>query len=255
MSEKYLRGLRVLVTRPFPEGEVLSNKIRAAGGDAHHLPTITIVPDKIHFAGQYDWLIFVSPQAVRASINAIRQQWSQLPAALRLAAIGSGSARVLNEYGFHKIIFPHHDPCAASLLALPEFQSVEKQHIALIQGAGGRTELFDTLTARGAQVTPLIAYRRECPTFDDHWVHCAAALMDHSINAIVVTSTEGLQNFIYGLEADLLNNVYSVPLVVVSPRIAKHAHQLGFQKILLAENAGHNAIMSVLSVLSGREVQ
>ncbi len=244
-----MKNLTILVTRPKPQGEILCEKIRAAGGKTIYFPTIEISPpediarftQQMSALAQYDWLIFISPQAVYASAAAIHS----IPSHVRIAAIGAGTAQALQEMNLPVAIYPKEDWSSEGLLDLAEFKAIAHKKIALIQGAGGREWLADTLTARGALVTSVIAYRRTLPVVDvSNYVNL---LMTGKIDIITCTSGETLQNLKILIGHDGWRYLRTVPLLVTSERVAKLANELDFKKIALAKNASHHAIIETLT--------
>jgi uroporphyrinogen-III synthase len=221
-----LNPLTILVTRPSPQGETLCQLMKAAGENPIHFPTIEIQPIPFSIKGHYDWLIFTSPQAVYHSIATLQ------PIQSSLAAIGPGTAAVLQQYQLNPITYPETDSNSEGLLALPAFQNVKNQAIALIKGEGGRDLLAKELTARGAIVTPLIAYRRTLP--ENPFIPTA------KIDMIIATSN----NIIENLKELLGEKVLAIPIIVVSERMRVFAKKSGFKQIFLAKTASHDAIMA-----------
>ena len=109
--------ISILVTRPDPQGSILCQLIESGGDRAIHFPTIDIAPpsdevkmhEQLSQIGDQHWLIFISPQAVIASIPHLRRAWPVLPETVRFAAIGAGTAQALKEAGYQKIVFPDHE--------------------------------------------------------------------------------------------------------------------------------------------------
>ena len=130
-----LQGLHILVTRPEPAANELCNLISARGGHPIHFPTIAFAPppDESHFQeslkhlGEQDWLIFISPQAVYASIAHIRKIWPHFPDTVQWAAVGSGTAKALQQAGYHAHVFPDKG-IECTLLELLEFQQVPEKN-------------------------------------------------------------------------------------------------------------------------------
>ncbi len=222
--------MRILVTRPPPAGEALCEVIRQRGHEAIFLPTILFAPPDqplvLPSASQFDQVIFISPAAVRA----VSREWL---GDCVVAAVGQGTALALMAYDVPAVLYPTENPSAAALLALAPMQHVAGQRIAIIKGEGGRPLLADTLRARGAIVTELIAYRRVLPD---------VTFPSQQIDAIIATSLTGIENLLQLMDPALR----TVPLVVISPRLVEAARALGFKHILLAANASHDAIMAVL---------
>lgn len=237
----------VMVTRPEPAGKELCDYIESHGIQTVYFPTIIFAPplDECQFhqsiqnLSEQDWLIFVSPQSVYASVNAMQKTWPILPAGIKVAAIGEGTAKALKAAGLNALYPSQWN--SEGLLALPEFCNIKNSKIAIIKGEGGRAILETTLKHRGANVSTMIAYRRVMPNLDmDSYIQL---LQSKKISIIVCTSFESIQN-LKKLLCTEWSFLKEIPLIVVSERIKKLAHNLGFQTIWVASNASHEAIFA-----------
>ncbi len=246
-----LNELTVMVTRPKPQGEVLCDQIRAAGGRPIYFPTIEIKPPNdltafmqgIERLDQYDWIIFISPQAVYQSVQMIQKYWPQFPAVVKVAALGGGTADALRQAKLPVDASPADDWRSEGLLNEAAFQQLAGKKIALICGDSGREFLAETLTVRGAQLTNIIAYQRCLPYVDvSEYVRL---LQRQEIDIILCTSGEILYNLKILLQAAWAD-LQQVSIVVVSERIQMLAKQLEFKNVLLAKNASYPAMMAIL---------
>ena len=251
MSALPLANYSVLVTRPAPAGLQLCNMIEAQGGHAIHFPTLAFAPsDPARFEaavsqlGEQNWLIFISPQAVYASVPTIRRTWPQFPPQVKFAAVGKGTANALQEAGYHVSVYPKDKWDSESLLALPEFQTIAAQKIAIIRGEGGRELLDKQLAERGAQVLQVLAYQRVMPNTDAAPI--LQLLKQHQLNAIVCGSFESVKHLKMMLGDAAWLDLKRLPLLVVSERIKMLAEDLGFQTIWVAENPSHEAVIELL---------
>ena len=115
-EKRPLRGQKILVTRPKERAGTLSDKLRALGADVVEYPCIETVPivpcpEMERALGQiqaYQWLAFTSPAGVEAFWNCLRgmgKDARQL-GGVRLAAIGSGTARALAGHGLTADLIP-----------------------------------------------------------------------------------------------------------------------------------------------------
>src|SRR6185295_17693845 len=96
--------------------------------------------------GSFDLAIFVSPNAVQRGLNRLRARGVQVPwTRPRVAALGQGSRRALEQNGFRDVIAPAGLPDSEALLALPELAKVQGKHVALFRGEGGRDLLGSEL--------------------------------------------------------------------------------------------------------------
>lgn len=234
MSEA-LNGRTVLVTRPAGQAAALAQAIRAAGGTAFEFPALAVeaVPaDELVASlaqlGTADIAIFISPNAAQFGMAAIRAG-GPLPDTLQVFAVGSGTARALQEQGVSGVITPDGQDSEA-LLALPQLAEVAGKRVVIVRGVGGRALLADTLAARGAEVAFMECYRRERPQAD------AAPLLARwqagGIDAVTVTSAETLHNLAALLGDAGLPLLLRTPLFAPHEKIAEAARRFGIARVI-----------------------
>ncbi len=215
-----LAGLKILITRPEHQAVELTRLLTEAGAETLLLPVLAIeavaasLPEKLE---NYQWALFTSVNAVEHGVALL----NPLPSQLQLVSIGKKTTAALQHFfPTHHIITappPYH---SESLLTLPAFQQLDGQKIMIFKGTGGREMLATTLATRGAQVTTLAVYRRIQPVQSIAWLETVG-----KIDAIVVTSNEGLQNLF-----EMLANfawLPHTPLILISQRMVATARQLG----------------------------
>jgi uroporphyrinogen-III synthase len=245
-SELPLAGLNIVITRPREQAADLSRRIEQLGGKPFlfSLLEITAVRDdralreQISRLKQTDLAIFISPNAVHYGMAAIRSAGA-VPATLKFATVGQGSAKALRDLGIEYIIAPTERFDSESLLALPELQNVTGKRVMILRGDGGRELLGDTLKSRDATVEYVTCYLRSKPDVD------AGALLNTAPQAITVTSSEALSYLWEMLEEAGRTRLAAVPLFVPHERIAKAARQQGWQQVTVTES-GDDGMMSGL---------
>ena len=239
-----LRDIKVLVTRPNQRAGGLCQMIEQAGGTALHFAAIEIIGpadtrsrDYVRdHIDEYAIAVFISPTAVEKTLDFI----DELPGNLCLAAIGSKTARELEAHGLHIDIEPDgHD--SEALLAHPELQTkqVSGKKIVIFRGEGGRELLGNSLQSRGAEIFYADMYRRSPP-------RDAAQLKNllQQTDIVAISSNAGLQN-LHDLVSDKTDLTRHV-LVVPGQRAYSLAQKLGFERIIVAENATDEACMNAL---------
>lgn len=258
-SSTDLTGVSVLVTRPAPQAGVLAQLIQAAGGVARLFPVVEIIDpedsapleritDRLE---EIDLAIFISPNAVNRAMPLILSRRT-LPAGLRLACVGRGSARELQKLGCTGVIAPTGRANSEELLALPALQSVTGKKIAIFRGDDGRGVLGNSLMARGASVEYVQCYRRVRPVVD------AAPLIDDwrkgGVDIVSVTSTQGLHN-LYALLGDAGRScLLNTPLVVLSERTARACSGLGCSTApLVSADASDAGILQTIRAWRARQ--
>ncbi len=247
MNANSLHGRHIVITRPVGQAGKLSQLIQDSSGEVIAFPLIEITPlsdyqafeQTISELNHYDWAIFISSNAVQNGMPLVSKL--ALPPTLRFAAIGPSTADELTRFGIQNTLIPEHRFDSESLLALPEMQAVNNQHIMIFRGIGGREVLADTLKARGANVTFAECYQRINPQknlslLNDHD-------KKHALDAIVVTSSEAMRHLLsMANHQDWLKNV---KLCVNHARIAEEPSKLGFN-VHIATAPGDEAMLACL---------
>ncbi len=245
-----LDGIGVLVARPRDQATRLMQRIADLGGRVWWLPGVDILPPHDPAALEAAlsdlprclWAIFVSPTAVERAWPLLEAHGG-LPAGLRLAAVGQGSARELAARGMRDILAPEGKADSESLLALPEMQTVAGKGITIFHGEGGRELLADTLAARGAQVSHAVCYRRAPPQADTGEV--LAAWQAGRIQAVTVFSRDNLDGLCMLLGPQGTAYLRQTPVFVPHPRIAEHARSLGIEQVV-ATPSGEDGVLGAM---------
>ena len=236
-----LAGRCIVVTRPQAQAAPLAETIAAAGGTPLVFPLLEISPaaDPQALAAaaarfnEYALAVFISPNAVDHALPAL-PSW---PAGLLPAAVGQGTVKALAAHGISGCIAPRERFDSEALLALPQLASeqVAGRRIAIFRGDGGRELLADTLRQRGATVDCITCYRRSGPA--QGLAPLLAAWRSAALDAITVSSSEGLRYLVERLDAEGLAYLHATPLFVPHARIAETASALGLSRIVLTDPA------------------
>lgn len=216
-----LSGRGIVVTRPRELAGALAEQIERRGGRAIVFPAIEIEalppPPALRRIAEYQMVVFVSPSAVRVAMRSI-PIW---PPMLTAAAVGAGTRRELERAGIARIVAPQAGADSEALLAAPEMQDMASKRVLIVRGENGRAVLGEALAARGARIEYAECYRRSRPATD------AARLLQswkqEEIDAVSVSSSEGLDNFLAMTGAEGRTLLARTPLFVPHPRVASHA--------------------------------
>ncbi len=226
----------VVVTRPAHQAESLARAIEAAGGRAILFPAIEVrdVEDLAPFMRvvdeleEFDLAVFISPNAAERAIGMILAR-RELPPGLRIAAIGGGGVRALAARGITGVIAPEARYDSETLLELPEVAAARR--VAIFRGAGGREHLGEALRARGATVAYAECYRRCRPESDPRPL--LEAWSRKQVDAVTVTSSEGLRNVFEMVASAGHAPLQGTPLFAPHPRIAQAARDLGVRTVVV----------------------
>ena len=247
MDSKYsLNGLRILNTRPLPQGKQLSQSIADAGGVSIEFPTIAIEPTTDNWLSAMPDLtkvslaIFISPNAVGYFFSRLKQQQIAWQQTLKVIAVGNGSAAALAALHIRVDYIPAIAD-SEHLLQLNVLQQINNQQVLLIKGEGGRPLVGETLLARGAQLSSLAVYRRVIPTIAQEYSN--SLWHDDGVDIILFTSQQAMHN-LFALFGDNARAwLCSKPCIVISKRLAKEAFSLGITTVLISR---HDTLLSSL---------
>lgn len=236
-----LAGKRIVVTRPSAQAAGLAAAITANGGTALLFPALEIRDienPQVLFAildrlDSFDLAVFMSPNAVSKGLEILStRRGPGWPGTVRIAAIGSGSRRELGQHGIGSVLAPPSQADSEALLALPELQAAAGRRVVIFRGEGGRDLLGEALAARGAVVEYAECYARARPQPD-----CApllAAWARGEVDAVTVSSGEGLANFHEMIGGPGQEWLKRTPLFVPHQRVAGQAVRLGAGRVELA---------------------
>jgi uroporphyrinogen-III synthase len=238
MRDQPLKGKNIVVTRPAHQSQAFARLIKNAGGRPILFPAIEIreIEDLEPFTrmvdrlDEYDLAIFISPNAVERAMSLISAR-RKFPRRLQVATVGGGSVKALERFGITGVVAPQGRADSEALLDLPAFAAMSGMRVVVFRGAGGRELLGETLRERGAVVEYAECYRRVKPELD------AAPLLQawsgKGVDAITVTSSEGLRNFSEMVGPSGREQMPGTPLFVPHPRIAEAAHGLAVRKVIV----------------------
>lgn len=246
-----LGGRTIVVTRPRAQASRLAGLIAEQGGEPVIFPLLEISPaddtaplrSAIARLESCALAIFISPNAVAFSLPAILSSrvW---PQGLQAAAIGQSTVASLASYGIGSTLAPVERFDSEALLELPQLQgaSVAGKRVMIFRGSGGRELLADTLRERGADVEYVSCYQRSGP---DDAVPLEALWRSRQLDALTVSSSEGLRNLVSLLDARTRKDLRRTPVFVPHQRIAELARALDLERVILTGPADAGIIAAL----------
>lgn len=225
-----LTGRRVLVTRPRTDDDPLVAALVGRGAVAVPFPTIEIRPVEnlrpldaaIQRLTDYAWIAITSANGVEVFADRLDASGLTLPTGVRVAAVGTATAKALAARGLPVDFLPSAFRGAVLGAELPE---VEGRRVLLPRAAIAREDLGTILAERGAVVDDLPVYDT-VPTAPD-----AAGLEElegHALDAVTFTSASTVRNFAALLGARASNLLDGVTVACIGPVTADEARALGF---------------------------
>ena len=243
-----LANIGVAITRPIDQAKNLTQLIQAAGGNIISFPLIKIAALDDYTAfdqviadiASYDWILFISSNAVQNSMPRLIK--IGIPSRLQFAAIGPTTAETLNGFGINKVLIPKDRFDSESLLSLPKMQDMQGKKVMLVRGIGGRDVLANTLTQRGATVTFAECYQRINPQSNCDVL--AQAFAKQQLQRIVVTSSEAMRYLLdMAANAEWLKQV---TICVNHARVAEQPLSIGLN-VHIAHASGDEAMLETLT--------
>ena len=233
----------IYITRPSPEGDVLTQQLNQANIPATHLPFFKIsvgqgldnLQQKLNQLTASDIVIVVSPQVS----HMLSQYQSKLsfPKHLRYFAIGKKSAELFSQQNGVDVNYPNEEHSEGLLQLITDLQG---RAVLILGGNNGRQLLSRTL-AEKASVTSVECYVRQPITYP-------TTILANNIDQqrILVTSVDHLVQ----LDAYCQNKHKSeAQLIVTSPRIFEKAKQLKWHKILQIVSANNQFLFKTILTL------
>ncbi|PCI57675.1 MAG: uroporphyrinogen III synthase [Methylophilaceae bacterium] len=246
-----LANIGVAITRPSNQARNLTQLIQAAGGNVISFPLIEIIPledytlfeSDIANINEYDWIIFISSNAVQNSMPRLLKH--DISNHLQFAAIGPVTAKALSKFGIDNVLTPKDRFDSESLLSLPALQDMQGKKVMIVRGIGGREVLANTLKSRGAKITFAECYQRINPQTNCDVLMQACA--KQQLHSIVVTSSEAMRHLLaLSGDADWLKEI---TLCVNHARVAELPTQEGF-KVNVSDAPGDEAMLESLKEIN-----
>jgi len=191
-----LFGRAIVVTRAREQVSGLRLRLEELGAEVLELPAIEISP--IEFSvpelSAYEWLVFTSPNGVRAFFHdglTPAGLDARALAGVRLAAIGPGTAHALTTSGLRTDLLPERFVAESLLEAFPA-PSAPGARVLLARAEVARDILPEGLGERGYAVDVLPVYRTRPATPDPALVQRVA---EGRFDAITFTSSSTVDNF------------------------------------------------------------
>jgi uroporphyrinogen III methyltransferase/synthase len=228
-----LRGKVVLVTRSADRAGELSNRLRELGADPIEAPTIRIEPadqEALERAvreggeGGFDWVVYTSAAGVEAWMERARAIGARHPPSVKLAAVGEGTAAVLEGIGIPPELVPESFTTRALAEAFPEGPG----RVLLARADIASDELDDALRQKGWEVVRVDAYRN-VPT-ESLPEEARRALDEGRVDALTFTSASTVEGFVR-----LAGRVDGPIVVCIGPVTAEAARNAGFPVHRVAE--------------------
>lgn len=239
----------VVVTRPAIDSQRLKETLEANGWPVITQPLLKLTPlpeSELPYVPALkadDLVIFVSANAVNIGLPYLESKIRN--ANCWCFAVGKRTQRELAQHGL-KVMAPDRQD-SEGLLALEKLNQVASRQVIIVKGVGGRGLIAETLDKRGALVIDFPCYAREGEDIDA----LAFAAKLHSGEPLVFQANSGdtLERLTEVLRQGNALDLLNAPVVVPSARVQEQALALGWSVVLVAEDAGDQALLTLLTEL------
>jgi len=239
-----LFGQRIVVTRTREQASQLSGQLLELGAGVLEIPTIKIQPpderqalvEALQGLGEYDWLVFTSPNGVTAFFEYFFRAFDDVRAIgnLRIAAIGPATAAKLKELHLRVDLMPEEYITRKIAAAFKSFESLENLRILLARAQVANRELPKELENLGAIVDDIPVYKTVPETEDRNGA--AARLLEEGADWITFTSSSTVENFHARFNLPkLLEQFSKIRLASIGPETTKAIAALGLKPAIEAK--------------------
>jgi uroporphyrinogen-III synthase len=212
-ADRPLAGRKVLVLRPRERADELADALRAAGAEPVVVPAVEILPapepavveDALRRRGDFDWMLFTSPSGVPRTLSP--------PNPTRVAAVGSVTARALEEAGVEVAFVPS----AFTTEALGEELPGAPGRVLTFRAAIAGGALEEILRRRGFDVERVDSYTTR-PTSPEE----IAAAVKSGVDAVAITSASIARAF-----AEAVGAPHDAAIVSIGPSSTRACRELG----------------------------
>lgn len=258
-SRRALFGQRVVVTRPRAQAGSMIHRLNELGAEALLLPTVRIEPPDdwtpvdraIRRLDETDWLVFTSANGVRFFLGRLLETGDlRRLGAVRLAAIGPGTAAALADFHLRPDLMP--DRYVAEALAEALAPLVAGKRVLLARADRGREVLQEILTSAGARVERLTAYRNVDETHGDPDV--LDRIRRGEVDWVTLTSSAIARALTKLLEDRARQRLgRDIKLASISPVTSAAARELGWEVTVEARSYTPDGVIdAIIEHVAGR---
>ena len=228
-----LAGWKVLVTRPKGRSSRTADELRQKGAEVLELPSIRTIPlkeqEELHRAFDelyiYQWIVFTSPTGAETFFDELKKSHKDIRslAGLQVAAIGQGTAKVLEDRGILVDLIPEVYDGDSLGEALSE-KLHNGDRILLPRARKGNQNLVKILEEHGGQVSDIAIY--DTIYESSHLIQIDKEIESDTIDCVVFTSASTVKGFV---ESTRLADYSGVTAACIGKQTKAAADSYGMQ--------------------------
>ncbi|MCG0277853.1 MAG: uroporphyrinogen-III C-methyltransferase [Thermanaeromonas sp.] len=251
-DNKPLAGRRIVVTRPWPRGKGMAQRLSELGAEVVQFPAIKIRPPvdletfdrMVKEASRFDWIVFTS-------VNGVEWFWRRLKAqgldvrslaGVKIAAIGPATAEALAERGILADYQPAEYIAEAVASGLKPY--VKGKRVLLPRADIARPVLAEELRQSGAEVVEVAAYKTEKADGDADRLR--EWLSNGKIDAVTFTSASTVRSLLEVLGGDAAELLKDTVVACIGPVTGKAAREAGLKVAVEAREYTEEGLIQAL---------
>lgn len=238
-EDRPLYGQRIALTREPSQAVRLQQRLQDLGAEVILCPVLHFVdPDDpgpllsaLERLESYDWVLFTSPNGVRTFFEALAAHGdARRLGGAKIGVIGPGTAAALEGRGLRPDLIPSRSVAEGLLEALAA-HAMEGKRVLIPRAQEAREILPEELRRRGANVDVVPCYKTVMPEPPPQIAE---------IDRVILMSSSAARHFRQLCPAD-------PECICIGPITAETARELGFKRILQAEQFDEPGILAILS--------
>ncbi len=253
-----LFGRKVVVTRSREQSRELASRFLELGAEVLEIPTIRFGPpssrtpmiEALAGLGEYDWIVFSSPNGVNAFFDALFAAYEDIRAVgnLRIAAVGPATAMRLRELHLRVDAQPSEFLGRRIAEAIAEKETLENLRVLVARAQTANPELCAELESRGAIVDDVAFYQTSPEPADA----TSSALLESGADWITFTSGSTVESFHaqFNLTA-LVARHPRIRLATIGPETTKAVSALGLPAVQAKTYTVPGLVQAVLDAVTG----
>ena len=230
--------MRVVVTRPEPDGKRTAAVLRAQGHEVLVAPLMKVQSVAADLSGHWGAVIITSANAITAvADNATKVALIKLP----LFAVGQRSAEAAQEAGFNNVTAAGGD-VHDLVRMLSARHSDDKAPFLYLAGEDRAADLVGELRTRGSAVEMRIVYRAVTAPFPSALIE---ALKAGEVDAVLHFSRRSAENYAAGArQAGIVGPALAVRHFCLSAQVAEPL--VGAEQVTIAARPDEAALIALL---------
>jgi uroporphyrinogen-III synthase len=233
--------MRIVVTRPQPQGKHTADALATRGHDVWEVPLMQVEPLNADLSGSWGGIIITSANS--AGVLAGNPAFAAL-LTLPLYAVGRRSAEAAKEAGFADVMSA--GGAVRDLVRLLRGRGADaKAPLLYLAGEDRAADLIGELAAHGIAAEMRVVYRAATMPFPDELV--AALEAGGDVQAVLHFSRRSAENYVAAAQAaDITEQAMAVRHYCLSDQVAEPLKAAGAERVTVAPRPEEAALIELL---------